>query len=62
VIENGRFTAQRTTSITIPTIIPAPIGPNPVERARRGIRRMSTSSATTVATSESTRTVRTKRE
>ena len=52
-IENGRSTAQRTTSMIIPTIIPAPIGPSPVLRASGGSLRTSTISAISVATIES---------
>ncbi len=60
-IENGRPTAQRVTRVIIATIRPAPIGPRPVSRAIRGAFLISTSSATIVATRESTRSMRTKR-
>jgi hypothetical protein len=60
-IENGRSTDQRTTSMTIPTIIPEPIGPSPVARASGGILRTRTTSAASVTTIESTTTIRTKR-
>jgi hypothetical protein len=60
-IENGRSTAQSVTRMIIATIIPAPIGPSPVLRAMPGAFLISTNSATIVATSDSTRSMRTKR-